>query len=101
MNFFTAIVLLIGTSLSATHPEAFGSLAKSFEEDIKAIELLKQEEYFLKHEALFKEYEANIHKTFELGFDLDRAIKTSGDTSLLKQNYLKAWCRAPGFNLCT
>ncbi len=90
MNFFIVIVFLVGTTVYATHPEAFSALAKSFEEDIKTIQSYKQEAYFSKHKKLFKEYEKKVQQAFELGFNLDRAIANSGDTSVLKQKYLSA-----------
>ncbi len=90
MNFFIVVIFLLSTTIYATHPEAFSTLAKSFEEDTQRIEAYKQEAYFSKHEKFFKEYEERVQQTFDLGFDLDRAIVNSGDTSVLKQKYLSA-----------
>jgi murein DD-endopeptidase MepM/ murein hydrolase activator NlpD len=90
LNFTAVIFFLVTSALFAQHPEAFSTLAKSFEEDTKAIEAMKQQEYFQEHETLFKEYEERVNHTFEMGFELDDAIDQHHETSELKDNYLKA-----------
>lgn len=84
------LFFLVTTALFAQHPEAFSTLAKSFEEDTKAIESMRDELYFSEHETLFSEYEKRVNETFEVGFDLDDAIHNGEDTSKLKERYLKA-----------